>query len=81
MSGWGSGGPITPPVFTPIDSAILTPTLDPSETTRVALQQNLTNGWGTWANSVLDLVLMPEGARLTVGLCQISSGKCISSVR
>ena len=81
MSGWGSGGPITPPVFTPIDAAMLKPTLVPEEATRVALQQNLTNGWGTWANSVLDLVLMPEGARLTVGLCQISSGKCISSTR
>ena len=65
----------------PIAPSILAPALVPSEETRVALQQNLTNGWGTWANSVLDLVLMPEGARITIGLCQLSTGKCISSTR
>ena len=42
------------------------------QATRAALQHNLTNGWGCWANSVLDIVLMPEAARLTVGLCQLS---------
>ena len=81
MSGWGSAGPITPQVFSPIDSSLLVPSIAPEEMTRVALQQNLTNGWGTWANSVLDLVLMPEGARITVGLCQYSTGKCITSTR
>lgn len=81
MSGWGSSGPISPPAFSPIDSSILTPAIAPEEETRAALQQNLTNGWGTWANSVLDIVLMPEGARITVGLCQYSTGKCISSTR
>lgn len=48
---------------------------------REELQRNLTDGWGTWANSVLDIVLMPEAARLTVGLCQISTGKCITATR
>ena len=81
MEGFGTDGPITPPVFAPIEPRLLSTTLAPAEQTRVTLQQNLTNGWGTWANSVLDLVLMPEGARITVGLCQISSGKCITSTR
>lgn len=48
---------------------------------REELQRNLTDGWGTWANSVLDIVLMPEAARLTVGLCQISTGQCITATR
>jgi hypothetical protein len=81
MQGFGTDGPITPPEFKPIDSSLFSPTIAPAEQTRVTLQQNLTDGWGTWANSVLDLVLMPEGARITVGLCQISSGKCITSTR
>jgi hypothetical protein len=81
MQGFGADGPTTPAKFAPIDPSLLSPTLAPAEQTRVALQQNLTNGWGAWANSVLDLVLMPEGARITVGLCQVSSGKCITSTR
>ena len=81
QSGWGKGGPISPQVFEPVPSAVLSPSVVAEEAKRVSLQRNITNGWGTWANSVLDLVLMPEGARLTVGLCQLSSGKCITSTR
>eukprot|EP01052_Picozoa_sp_SAG31_P029936 SAG31_NODE_3024_length_4780_cov_2.631275_3_plen_514_part_00 len=81
MEGYGATGPISPATFKPINPSLFSPALAPAEQTRVDLQQNLTNGWGTWANSVLDLVLMPEGARITVGLCQISSGKCITSTR
>lgn len=55
MSGWGTGGPITPQSFTPIDPAVLAPTIVPEEETRVALQQNLTDGWGTWANRSVGL--------------------------
>jgi hypothetical protein len=85
QSGWDgygdAGKPIDPPAFTAIDPAILSPAVVAEEEQRIALQRNITDGWGTWANSVLDLVLMPEGARLTVGLCQVSTNKCITSTR
>lgn len=55
----------------------LTPTLSPAEATRSKLQRSLQDGWGSWANSVLDFVLLPEGAVLSMALCRISTKKCI----
>lgn len=67
--------------FVPVDTALLSPFLEAPEIERVALQNKIMDGWGAWANSVLDVVLLPEAARLTVGICQISTGKCITSTR
>jgi len=59
QSGWDgvgdAGKPISPPRFTGIDHAILSPSLVAAESERIALQRNVSNGWGCWANSVLDL--------------------------
>ena len=79
--GWVAGFPADLSKAVPVPTTALTAALVAEEQTRVALQTNLTVGWGCWGNSVLDIVLMPEAARLTVGLCQISTGKCITSTR
>ena len=78
---WATGYPAG--AFAAISTATeaLSPVLTPEEQTRVDLQHNITDGWGCWGNSVLDLVLMPEAAKLTVGICQISTGECVASTR
>eukprot|EP00937_MAST-01D_sp_MAST-1D-sp2_P000362 g362.t1 len=66
--------------FAPLPAAALVPALSAAEQKRAALRTNLTAGWGCWANSVLDIVLLPEAARLTVALCQLSNGgACVAS--
>jgi hypothetical protein len=79
MVRWAAGYPAGS--YTPVAAELVSPTIASEEVTREELQRNLTDGWGTWANSVLDIVLMPEAARLTVGLCQISTGNCITATR
>jgi hypothetical protein len=80
---WGVGNKkgTAPSSFAPLPSSILSPTISDAEAKRISAQTRVTTGWGCWANSVLDIVLLPEGARLTVGLCEISTGKCILSTR
>ena len=77
--GSASGAMPAPASFAPLPTALLMPTLSAAEAKRSATQRALATGWGCWANSVLDLVLLPEAARLTAALCQLSSGSCVAA--
>lgn len=71
---WPSAG------YVPLPTTLLTTALPAVEVQRASLQDSLAQGWGTWMhNSVMDVVLLPEASRVTVALCQLSSGRCLSS--
>jgi hypothetical protein len=70
-------GPITGSLQ-PVPPGVLLAAVPPEQTARLAMQANLSTGWGTWWRpSALAATLLPEGATLTLGLCQLSTGLCI----
>jgi len=64
----------------PIDSAMLSTTIDTLEQTRRDLQLGMLHGWGHWVNTnLLDMVLMPSAARFRTEICHIPSNVCLSN--
>jgi hypothetical protein len=61
----------------------LHPALPPLEQRRRAMQRGLLQGWGLFYDmSYTDVVLLPQGARLKLGLCETGAGgKCLSEAR
>lgn len=67
-------------ILTTSNLVSLTPEFPPAEQKREELQRNLAKGWGSWLRSnILSVVKLPEGLAVTPQLCQISSGKCLTS--
>jgi len=70
----------------PLPTAALTqPGATHPQSRRISMQRDVATGWGTWWRpSALAATLLPEGATVTVGLCQHSTADCMnpgSSVR
>lgn len=62
----------------PIDPAVFTVSTDEGREQRAKLQSTLATGWGTWWRpSALAVTLLPEGATITAGVCQVSTGQCM----
>jgi hypothetical protein len=80
---WAAVTPGGPPpastAFVPIpQTALLAPSPDHPQMMRFAAQRKAASGWGAWHRpSALAATLLPEGATLTVGLCQVSVDACM----
>ena len=63
--------------FEPIDAALLTPTINSAEIAREENAAATANGWGLWNHqSLLDVVLLPEGTRVMTSICRVSTSEC-----
>ena len=71
-----NAGPVGSP--RPLPEASLAASVLPEQESRLAMQANLSTGWGTWWRpNALSATLLPEAATLTLGLCQLSTGVCM----
>ena len=66
------------PTFGLIPSTALSPDSSALEMRRRTLQRGLASGWNLWGYNLLGVVRLPESLVLTVGLCQLSSGACLT---
>lgn len=75
----GPGPPGPPPPPQPIPSSAMSPDLPAGELERRAMQQQLGQGWGQfYHDNFLKWIHLPDSLALNFGLCQHSTGKCVT---
>jgi len=65
------------PASEAVPASSLLPSLPPLELRRRALQQSTKQGWNAWSYNLLNVVKLPESCSVTIGLCELSTGKCL----
>eukprot|EP00966_Prymnesium_polylepis_P188131 4360210-Prymnesium_polylepis.1 len=75
-----SGGDCSAVPLQEIPQTALTPRTPPLEQRRAQLQRSLVSGWGAWQpRNYLSLISLPDSARLSLMLCQLSSHACLTA--
>ena len=75
--------PAAPSMARAAPAVAFAPTLPALEVQRRAMQQGLLQGWGMYYDmSYLDHILLPQGMRVNMGLCEIGpEGNCVTEAR
>ena len=78
----GAGCWSAPPPLRALPNGALSPLVAAVEQRRLDFQRGLLRGWASWhPRNYLALISLPDAARLSIALCQLSSRTCLTATQ